>query len=123
MPPAATIYTPLAVVEIASTATAADNTVVSIPGYIAVPQGVVRVDVATPAAADVALTGGGIAAWFDLVDPRPTDFELGLLNPTTQRRIRVVTRLVGDTTMVSDAVVQVNETGGWAVNSWQVQTG
>jgi hypothetical protein len=34
-----------------------------------------------------------------------------------------VTRLVGDSTMVSDAVVQVNETGGWAVNSWQVQTG
>ena len=123
VPPPTSIYTPLAVVEIASTATAADNTVVSIPGYIAVPQGVVRVDVATPAAADVALTGGGIAAWFDLVDPRPSDFELGLLNPTTQRRIRVVTRLVGDTTMVSDAVVQVNETGGWAVNSWQVQTG
>jgi hypothetical protein len=46
---------------------------------------------------------------------------LGLSNPKTQRVIRIVTDTISGMKLTSDAIVQVNETGGWAVNSWVVQ--
>lgn len=92
-----------------------------VPGYVAVPQGVVAVGATgTGASASIALDGGVLAAWVDLGDVLPHEFSLGLTNPKTQRVIRVRT-VVDGTNVSSDAVVQINETGGWAVNSWVVQ--
>ena len=105
------------------TTTTSNQVTVVVPGYISVPQGVVQVAVADPAAARVELAGGVLSAWSDVAGTRPNDFTYGLDNPTTQRRIRIVTTLDNGSATRSDAVVQVNETGGWAVNSWQVQSG
>ena len=69
----------------------------------------------------VELDGGVLAAWVNLTPTRPADFTLGLTNPMTQRVIRIVTDTTDGMKIRSDAVVQVNETGGWAVNSWVVQ--
>jgi hypothetical protein len=115
-------YTPLPVVDITS-ATANDVTVF-VPGYVSTPQGVVRVAVGTGGDASkmsVKLDGGVLAAWIDLSATRPADFSMGMSNPSTQRIIRIVTDLTDGSDITSDAIVQINETGGWAVNSWVVQ--
>ncbi len=115
-------YSPPPVVDISS-ATANDVTVF-VPGYISTPQGVVRVSVdpgGDAGAMSVALDGGVLAAWIDVSATRPSGFSLGLANPSTQRVIRIVTDLSDGSGISSDAIVQVNETGGWAVNSWVVQ--
>ena len=115
-------YSPPPVVDISSAT--ANDVIVFIPGYISAPQGVVRVSVdpgGDPSAMTVALDGGVLAAWIDVSTTRPSSFSLGLNNPSTQRVIRIVTDLSDGSGMTSDAIVQVNETGGWAVNSWVVQ--
>jgi hypothetical protein len=110
--------TPDAVVEIASSSSHALT--VYVPGYIAAPQGVVKVTTTDPANKSVSLSGGVLAAWSTIGDDRPDDFTYGLLNPTTQRIVRIHTRVDG-THVEAEAVVQVNETGAWAVNSWVVE--
>ncbi len=118
-PPAATAYVPPAVVDVALTTT--NKVTISIPGYIAAPQGVVRVSTVSATDKSVSLAGGVISAWSVVTDPRPgTRFDYGLLNPATQRIVRLVTTVANSPT-VAEAVVQVNETGAWAVNSWSVQ--
>jgi hypothetical protein len=114
-------HSPEPIVDIRTTTS--NEVKVVVPGYISVPQGVVAVDVADPATARVDLAGGVLSAWSDIADPRPSDFTYGLDNPTTQRKIRIVTTLDDGSHARSEAVVQVNETGGWAVNSWEVQAG
>lgn len=111
-------FEPDPVVDITSTTT--NNLTVSIPGYVSVPQGVVKVSMVDGTNKNVALAGGVLSAWTDIVDPRPATFSYGLLNPATQRIVRIVTTVSGSI-IQSDAVVQINETGAWAVNSWEVQ--
>ena len=48
----------------------------------------------------------------------PTTFQLDLTNPITQKIIRLVSTTERVT---ATAIVQVNETGGWALNSLNVQ--
>ncbi len=119
--PAAVPYSPDPVLDISTTG--AHDVTVSIAGYVAVPQGVVRIAAADPDRASVRLQGGVLTAWTEIIDPRPSDFTFGLMNPTTQRVIRIVTRTTDGSNVVSDAVVQINENEGWAVNSWEVQPG
>jgi hypothetical protein len=45
---------------------------------------------------------------------------MGLENPTVQRVIRIETTVDG-ADITSTGIVQINESGGWAVNSWVVQ--
>jgi hypothetical protein len=109
-------YSPPPVVDISS-ATANQVTVF-------IPQGVVRVAVNPGGVASnmaVNLDGGVLAAWAELTATRPATFSFGLANPKTQRVIRIVTETTNGMKLTSDAIVQVNETGGWAVNSWAVQ--
>src|SRR6185436_814741 len=64
-------YTPPAVVDISSSSTNAIT--VSVPGYVSVPQGVVKVAVNAGGDANamsVTLTGGVLAAWIDLTPTR-----------------------------------------------------
>lgn len=115
--PTADRHSPPAVFEIESTSS--HRLEVFVPGHIATPQGRISVSTADPTDKHVSLSGGVLAAWTDISDPRPADFTLGLLNPTTQRVVRIHTAVDG-TRVYAEAIVQVNETGAWAVNSWTV---
>ncbi len=64
-----------------------------------------------------------LAASFDIADSRPAPVPIGLENPIVQRTFRIVTETTsGSPHMVSSAIVQVNQGGGWAINSWEVQS-
>ena len=102
-----------------------DDVVVEIPGYVAVPQGLVRVDnpcartrlIATGGvlAADIALNGAG-AGGSELT------VAIGIENPLVQRTVRVTASTTSGSPIVrSTAVIQINETGEYRVNSWEVQ--
>jgi len=109
---------------------------VKIPGYVDVPQGSVSIRTQAAAAANKAITFGGgvLAAQVTVcgaaasVACQPTDltvapafFQLGLLNPVVQKTFKITTTTTsGAPQIVSTALVQVNETGGYAVNSWVV---
>lgn len=118
-PPTAPVteYQPDPVVDVKSTG--ANTLTVFVPGYVAVPQGVVRVDVASAGNKSVAIEGGVLASRAVLSATRPASFSFGLVNPEAQRIIRLVTT-VDDSPVRSEAIVQVNATGAWAVNSWSV---
>jgi hypothetical protein len=107
---------------------------VRIPGYIAVPQG--TVDIANPHGHPVQAVGGIMAARMRVVDGRVTSaacttapppatpgvncISLGFESEAVQKRLRIVsTNTSGGETSI--AVVQVNENGAYAVNSWEVQ--
>ena len=113
-------YVPPAVVDI--DLTTANEVEVMIPGYISVPQGVVSVTTAAEhiGSKSVGLEGGVVAAWIEATEPRPAEFKLGMVNPETQRIIKIVTT-AADSNIRSEGIVQLNESGGWAVNSWVVQ--
>ncbi len=98
---------------------------VDIPGYIATPQGRFRID--NPNGHPGVVIGGGIlAADYDVVDGRATVGsagslgEVGFINQELQRRYLLKSTLA-DGYEESRAIVQVNENGGYAVNSWEVQ--
>ncbi len=99
---------------------------VKIPGYVSVPQGSLSLEVATGMGVGKWLVfGGGIlAAQMGVSGDAPEFQQLGLLNPVVQKTFKVVTETIdGDPKVTSIALVQVNETGGHAVNSWVIQTG
>lgn len=111
--------------------TGASKSSVRIPGYIAVPQGTIRINNA-PGAADpanahnVEVVGGILAARFDVADGRvPAGgcdgcISLGFESEVVQMRLRLVSTTSSGVER-SVAVVQVNENGAYAVNSWEVQ--
>ena len=121
--PAAGPTVPLPIITIDFT-TAATSTV-SIPGYVAVPQGLIRVNVSTAAAAankNVQISGGVLAGSFAVSAVRPSTFVFGMLNPIVQKLFRIITvTSSGKPVVTSSAIVQVNENGAYAVNSWAVQ--
>jgi hypothetical protein len=97
-----------------------------IPGYVAVPQGSLSLAVAPGAGVDKTLTfGGGIlAAQMAVSGEAPEFLQLGLLNPIVQKTFKITTETVSGTPkVVSIAQVQVNETGGYAINSWSIVSG
>jgi hypothetical protein len=96
----------------------------TVPGYVAVPQGTFRLN--NPQGHQVSTTGGILAAAFDVIDIRsgmpaePESVPIGYLESIVQRTFRIVTTLAGGSE-VSTAVVQVNQNGAYAVNSWEVR--
>ncbi len=118
-PPPPGPVVPQPIIEIDLPAAAA--TTVDIPGYVAVPQG--RVRLANPNGLAVKISGGVLAAQFDVVDARaagPETVDIGFLETVVQRKFRIVsTTDAGHET--STAVVQVNQNGAYAINSWEVQ--
>jgi hypothetical protein len=95
----------------------------TVPGYVAIPQGSFRLN--NPQGHQVGTTGGILAAAFDVIDIRsgmpaqPESVPIGYLESIVQRTFRIVTTLAGGAE-VSTAVVQVNQNGAYAVNSWVV---
>lgn len=118
-PPEPAFFAPTPVVELSLPETAATN--VRIPGYVAVPQGRFFVD--NPNGHPVVVAGGVLAAQFDVTDARasgPNSVDIGFLETVVQRKFRIVSSTdAGRET--STAVVQVNQNGAYAINSWEVQ--
>lgn len=120
---ASTLIAPSAapVVEVVLSAT--HEVQVAIPGYVLAPQG--RVTVTETAAATtqhtVGLSGGVVAAELGLSAVRPANLSFGLVNPYVQRTFKIVSRTRTNPIVTSTAIVQVNENGAYAVNSWEVQ--
>ncbi len=94
---------------------------VDIPGYVSVPQG--RVRLSNPNGLAVRISGGVLAAQLDGVDSRatgPQSVDVGFVETIVQRKFRIVsTTDAGHET--STAVVQVNQNGAYAINSWEIQ--
>ncbi|MGB8862298.1 MAG: hypothetical protein WCC60_23790 [Ilumatobacteraceae bacterium] len=107
--------------------TTAAKVKIKIPGYVTIPQGSMSVNVAPGANVDKNISfGGGILTGQMSVPAGVPDFlQLGLLNPVVQKTFKIVTNTVSGSgpQVNSVALVQVNETGGYAVNSWVVQAG
>jgi len=116
-PPEPPEFVPPAIIDIDLTGSAA--AVIDIPGYVSVPQG--RVNLNNPAGLDVRIAGGLLASQLDIVDGRPEPIPVGLENPVVQRKLRIVSRIAGKPE-VSTAVVQINQNGAYAINSWEVQS-
>jgi hypothetical protein len=117
--PPATPFAPTPILEFNLPSTTAVD--VSIPGYVSIPQGRLRVD--NPNGLGVRIAGGVLAAQYDVVDARatgPQSVDIGFLVSVVQRKFRIVsTSNSGPET--STAVVQVNQNGAYAINSWEVQ--
>ncbi len=91
---------------------------VEIPGYISAPQGRVLVD--NPNGYEVGIRGGILAAEIDVVDPRTAPIPIGFEKLEVQHKLRIEsTNASGPERSI--AIVQVNQNGGNAVNTWEVQ--
>ena len=67
------------------------------------------------------MSGGVTAAAFDIGATRPKTFVLGLSNPIVQQLLKITsTTQNGLPQITSSAIVQVNESGAYAVNHWEV---
>lgn len=113
-----TLYQPTPVLEIdlANSTT----TTVLIPGYVSLPQG--RLRVVNSTGRDVQMTGGVLAAQFDVTDSRASGLQtvpIGFVEAVVQRVFRIESRGPGRETSI--AIVQVNQNGAYAVNAWEVQ--
>jgi hypothetical protein len=118
IPPAAT-QTPVVLLNF----TTAMSARVEIPGYVAVPQGLVRITTTPGAEANktVAISGGLLASSFDITGPPPASTVIGLTDPVVQQTFKIVSISSGLPKVTSIAIVQVNQNGAYAVNSWSVQ--
>lgn len=91
---------------------------VEIPGYVSAPQGRIAID--NPGGQPIGIRGGILAAEIAVVDGRPAPIPVGFEKLEVQHKLRIVsTTSAGPET--STAIVQVNQNGGNAVNSWEVQ--
>ncbi|MFM2079292.1 MAG: hypothetical protein RJA49_3182 [Actinomycetota bacterium] len=99
---------------------------VFIPGYIAVPQGRVSIAVAPTMSPnkDVQLVGGVLTALFTQTAAQPATIKIGLINRIVQKTFKVVsTTTSGVPQVTSVAIVQINDYGEFAVNSWVTAAG
>ena len=54
----------------------------------------------------------------------PAALQIGVLNPIVQKTFKIVTTTTsGNPKLTSTSIVQVNETGGYSINSMVVQQG
>ena len=107
------------IVDISYTTAATSS--VFIPGYIAVPQGRVNIAVAPAMSAgkDVQLVGGVLTALFTQTPDQPANTQIGLINRIVQKTFKLVgTTTEGNPQVTSVAIVQINDYGEFAVNSW-----
>jgi hypothetical protein len=112
------------IIDIAFTKAAPST--VFIPGYVAVPQGRVSVSVAASMSSgkDVEMVGGVLAALFTQTVDQPASVKIGLINRIVQKTFKMVsTTTTGLPQVTSVAIVQVNDYGEFAVNSWVTAAG
>ncbi len=115
----ATVRVPQPILEIALAAGAAE---ITIPGYIAVPQGRVSIDAGTTTTANKAVTmSGGLVAAQIVVGTLPDSFQVDFENPIAQKTVKITSTTSGDYTARGVGVVQINKSGSVGINSWFVQ--
>jgi len=105
--------------------TGAGVATVYVPGYIAVPQGRINVTVGAGMGADksVQLVGAVLAARVTHTTDLPVDLQMGFVNRVVQKTFKVVSETdpaAGKPHVVSTAVVQINDYGEYAINSWVI---
>ncbi len=114
----ATTWTPIINVNLPNNLAAT----LSIPGYVSVPMGVLKVT--NPTGKSVTMGGGVLAAQYVIADSRAgtpavaQTVDIGFLESIVQRTFRIVST---NGLTKSIAIVQVNQNGAYAVNSWEVQ--
>ena len=97
-----------------------------VPGYTSVPQGTISLSVAPGASAGkaVQLIGGVLAAQVLQTVDLPAENQVGMVNRIVQKTFKLVaTTLTGVGDVVSVALVQVNDYGEFAINSWVTSQG
>ncbi|MCE9621899.1 MAG: hypothetical protein K8R99_06115 [Actinomycetia bacterium] len=106
--------------------TGTSTTTVYIPGYVSVPQGAINVTVGSGKGANksIQLVGGVLAAKITQSVDLPADNQLGMVNRIVQKTFKIVsTTTSGTPHITSIAIVQVNDYGKFAVNSWVTSAG
>jgi hypothetical protein len=99
---------------------------VSIPGYVSVPQGTVSINTVAGMTAGKKLSFGGgvLAATIGVSAATPATLQVGLLNSVVQKTFKIVsTTTKSNPRVTATALVQINQTGGFAVNSWVTSIG
>jgi hypothetical protein len=113
--------TPVVEIDLVPGIAKADNPVeVNIGSYMSIAQGRIKVD--NPQGHDVNITGGIMAAMYDITDSRntgPGTVKIGYEAAEIQRKMEIVST-THDGRTTSTAIVQINQTGAWAVNSWRL---
>jgi hypothetical protein len=123
-PPPAAPATTCPVVDI--NLTTATPVTVSIPGYVSVPQGATSVFTAPGMTSNkkISFGGGILTATIGVSADKPATFQIGLLNSVVQKTFKIVSQTTSAKPRVTaTALVQVNQTGGYAVNSWVTSFG
>jgi hypothetical protein len=96
-----------------------------VPGYVAVPQGRININVTATSAVkkNISLLGGVLAALFTQGAASPATQQLGIVNRVIQKTFKVVSTTTSGTPIeVSTALVQINDYGEYVVNSWDIST-
>ena len=106
--------------------TAAYPVTVNIPGYVSVPQGAVSINTANGMTTNkkVAFGGGILTGTIGVSADRPASLQIGLLNSVVQKTFKIVSQTTNSSPRVTaTALIQVNQTGGYAINSWVTSFG
>jgi hypothetical protein len=99
---------------------------VSIPGYTSVPQGGFSLNTATGMGANkkISFGGGVLTGTVGVSADKPASLQIGLLNSVVQKTFKIVSQTINTSPRVTaTALVQVNQTGGYAINSWVTSIG
>jgi hypothetical protein len=97
-----------------------------VPGYVSTPQGRININLTAASAVkkNLSLLGGVLAAQFTQTAAPAATQQLGIVNRVVQKTFKVVsTSTSGSPTLVSTALVQVNDYGEYVINSWSVGLG
>lgn len=113
-----------AVIDIILTGT--NTSTLYIPGYVSVPQGGINITIGAGKGANksIQMIGAVLAAQFTQSADMPADNQLGMVNRIVQKTFKIVSTTTSGTPVVTSiAIVQVNDFGQSAVNSWVTTTG
>jgi hypothetical protein len=76
------------------------------------------------AAKNISFGGGVLTGTIGVSTDKPATLQIGLLNSIVQKTFKIVSQTTNANPRVTaTALVQVNQTGGYAINSWVTSYG
>jgi len=99
---------------------------INVPGYTSVPQGGFSLYTGPGMSANkkISFGGGILTGTVGVSADKPASLQLGLLNSVVQKTFKIVSQTTNTSPRVTaTALVQVNQTGGYAINSWVTSIG